>query len=138
MRAFVLLFPLLACSACSLLNEPRFACNPVSSAGDSQCDANERCAVLGDPQATECRSNGGNGFLDNPCQPTGGSDDCRSGWACVRTNDGRGAENLCRLVCRISMDSDCGNTGGPNATFVCIPASAALAKYGFCCPRSGC
>lgn len=126
------------CGACSLLNEPRFACNPVRGAGDSQCEANEKCAVADDPQIAECRTNGGNGFADSACQPTGGSDDCTAGWACVKTNDGKGADNLCRLVCRIGMDSDCGNTGVPGTAFVCIPASAALAKYGFCCPRSGC
>lgn len=125
------------CAGCSLLNEPRFACNPVRRAGDSQCEPNEKCAVLGDPQVTECRTNGGNGFADNPCQPTGGGDDCTAGWACVSTNDGMGADSLCRSICRIGMDSDCG-TSGPGTSFVCIPADAALAKYGFCCPRSGC
>lgn len=125
-------------SACSLLNEPRFACNPVLAAGDSQCDAGEKCVVSEDPQVAECQADRGTSFVGDACRPTGGGDDCIGGMACLPSIYGKGVDNLCRRICRLGTDGDCREVVDPNGPLVCAPPDVKLARYGFCCPKGGC
>ncbi len=125
---------LLLLSGCSLLNEPRFACDPLARES-SQCDAYEKCAVAENPQITECRRSGDRAF-DDVCRPDGSSADCRSGWTCIeKRTESTGWQGRCRAICRIGGNSDCERAGPEH---VCIAPNTDLARYGFCCPKEGC
>lgn len=126
------------CASCSVLNEPRFGCNPVFVAGDSGCDSNEKCVVVEDPQAqaTECRKNTGNSTVGIRCA---NDEDCTTALACVTTTSSSSPDGLCRFVCRVGVESDCQIPVLYDGPYECAPAkTSGWAQFGFCCPRSGC